>query len=119
MSMKIFQYRHEPTLSQEFVNGAYELGEVRHMSIDGHDIIYRLGSALLDNSCCGNYGCGYALVIGEVLGSQQEGDMTVSTVREISADDAIAESLRETLMKQEALGMVNFYLSAQANGATT
>ena len=109
--MKTFQYRHEPALSQAFVNGAYELGEVRHVRIDGHDILYRLGSALLDNSCCGNYGCGYALVIGEVLGGAQDGDMTVSTVREISADDAIAESLRDTLMKQEALGMVNFYLS--------
>ena len=112
--MKTFQYRHEPTLSQEFVNGAYELGEVQRMRIDGHEIIYRLGSALLDNSCCGSYGCGYALVIGEAISSKQEGDMTVSTVRQISADDAIAENLRETLMKQEALGMVNFYVSAQA-----
>lgn len=111
--MKTFQYRHEPTLRQEFVNGAYELGEVRHLSIEGHEVIYRLGSALLDNSCCGNYGCGYALVIGEVLGDVKDGEMTVSTVREISADSAFAFGLREALMKQEALGMVNFYLSSK------
>ena len=46
--MNTFEYRHEPSLSQEFVNGSYELGEVQRMNIEGRDILYRLGSALLD-----------------------------------------------------------------------
>ena len=115
--MKTFDYRHDPGLSQEFVNGSYELGEVRHIDVDGHDIIYRVGSALLDNSCCGNYGCGYGLVIGEVLGSTRDGDTDVSAVRQISADEAIAATLREALMKREALGVVNFYTSTEAREA--
>ena len=113
--MTTFEYHHEPTLSQEFVNGSYELGEVQRMNIEGRDILYRLGSALLDNSCCGNYGCGYGLVIGEAIRTAREGGIDVSMVREISADDAITETLRETLMKREALGVVNFYISAQTN----
>ena len=113
--MNTFEYRHEPSLSQEFVNGSYELGEVQRMNIDGRDILYRLGSALLDNSCCGNYGCGYGLVIGEAISTAREGGIDVSTVREISAEEVIAETLREALMKKESLGVENFYISAQTN----
>ena len=113
--MKTFIYRHDLALSQEFVNGSYELGEVQRMNVDGHDILYRIGSALLDNSCCGNYGCGYGLVIGEVTTTVHDGDIDVSTVREISAEEVIAETLREALMKKESLGVVNFYISAQTN----
>ncbi len=115
--MTTFDYRHEPSLSQEFVNGSYELGEVQQIDIDGHRFIYRLGSALLDNSCCGNYGCGYGLVIGEVVSSRTDGERVVSTVREMSADEEIAGTLREALMKKEALGVVNFYISTQDSEA--
>jgi hypothetical protein len=108
--MTTFEYRHDPTLSQEFVNGAYELGEVKQINIDGHDILYRVGSATLDNSCCGNFGCGYGLVIGESMGAKPHDNATpVSLVREITADEAIAETTKNLLMEREALGVVNFY----------
>lgn len=108
--MKIFEYRHDPALSQSFVNGSYELGEVKHASIDGREILYRVGSAMLDNSCCGNYGCGFGLVIGEKVGEARSAGLPVSQVREILPDDADADVIRETLMKSEALGVVNFYI---------
>ena len=54
-------------------------------------------------------------MIGEAIRTAREGGIDVSMVREISADDAITETLRETLMKREALGVVNFYISAQTN----
>ena len=111
--MKTFTYHHNTTLSQEFVNGSYELGGVQYINFNGHDIIYRVGSALLDNSCCGNYGCGYGLVIGEVINSSRDGATIISIVREMDVDDPIAVLLRETLMKQEALGVVNFYTSTE------
>ena len=119
--MKTFEYRHDPGLSQEFVNGGYELGEVRRISIEGHEILYRLGSATLDNSCCGNFGCGFGLVIGEALETTPpklaqtptQDQVLISTVREIASDDALAETISKTLMEREALGVVNFYITAQ------
>jgi hypothetical protein len=122
--MTTFEYRHDPTLSQEFVNGAYELGEVKQINIDGHDILYRVGSATLDNSCCGNFGCGYGLVIGEAIGSPhtviprglpsvvpaQAGIQGLSSlVREINQDEPLAAEILKVLMEREALGVVNFY----------
>lgn len=114
--MNIFEYRHEPSLSQEFVNGSYELGEVRHIAVAGHDILYRVGSATLDNSCCGNFGCGFGLVIGEALETRATTPI-VSTVRAISADDALAETIAGKLKAAEALGVVNFYVNPQPAGA--
>ena len=110
--MRIFDYRHDPTLSQSFINGSYELGEVKRMTIAGRDILYRVGSATLDNSCCGNYGCGFGLVIGERM-ETREAAPPVSSVREISLDDHDADVIRDTLMRTEALGVVNFYTVAE------
>lgn len=111
--MNTFEYRHEPSLGQSFVNGSYALGEVRHVVIDGHDILYRVGSASLDNSCCGNYGLSYALVIGERVEGRMaaDGAQASSLVREISADEALADAIRSALLEREAVDSVNFYLA--------
>lgn len=111
--MTTFEYRHDPALSQEFVNGGYELGEVKHITIDGHEILYRVGSAILDNSCCGSFGCGYGLVIGENMSETRTGEVAVSQVREISADEALAEAANKILQEREALNVVNFYTNPQ------
>lgn len=111
--MNTFEHRHEPGLGQSFVNGAYELGEVRRIVIAGRDILYRLGSASLDNSCCGNHGCAYALVIGAVIEDRAAaGDGPASSLlREISADEPLAAAIRAALMEREAIGVVNFALA--------
>lgn len=106
--MNIFIYRHEDHARQEFVNGHYELRELKHAVVDGHDVLYCLGNALLDNSCCGSFGCAYALVIGERLGGAADG--AALTVREIDAEEALAEHIRNTLFEREAINTVNFYL---------
>jgi hypothetical protein len=108
MTTNTFEYRHDATLSQEFVNGGYELGAIQRITIAGREILYRVGSALLDNSCCGNFGCAYGLVIGEELQKQP----AQSTVREISSEEPLAEAIRNVLMECESLGVLNFYTSA-------
>ncbi len=110
--MQSFVYRHDATPGQEFVNGRYELGEPKHTVIDGHDILYSLGSALLDNSCCGSFGCAYALVIGEL--EDGEAGKAAPQVREIDAEAPLAERIRSALLEREAISVVNFYLPPQA-----
>lgn len=110
--MKTFDYRHDPELSQSFINGSYDLGEVKQMTIGEREILYRVGSASLDNSCCGNYGCGFGLVIGQRVGEVRAATATepaISRVQTITPDTQDADVIRETLMKNEALGVVNFY----------
>lgn len=113
--MTTFTYRHNDQTELELVNGHYELGEAVRTSIDGHDILYSLGSALLDNSCCGSFGCAYALVIGEPLPGQTGKDNLV--VRQIDAEGALAERIRTELLGREAINVVNFYIPPQS--ATT
>lgn len=106
--MNTFQYRHDPAQSMELVNGHYELGEPKHAVIDGHNILYSLGSALLDNSCCGSFGCTYALVIGELAAG--EAGKAAPLMHEIDAEAPLAERIRTTLFEREAINVVNFYL---------
>ena len=117
--MNTFEYRHDNQVRPEFVNGHYELGESRHIVVDDHDILYRLGSALLDNSCCGSFGCAYALVIGEPLAVATNQGATV--VREIRAEEPLAQRIRSTLLDREAISVVNFYVPPlpTASGAGT
>jgi hypothetical protein len=107
--MKKFEYRVDDNPRQELVNGHYELGDVKQIAVDGREIIYRLGNASLDNSCCGNFSCAYALVIGEKLGVG--GDATL--LRELSeagGDEPLMSAIREALMASEAISLVNFYV---------
>jgi hypothetical protein len=110
--MGTFEYRHDPAFAESFVNGSYALGDVRHASVDGHDILYRVGAASLDNSCCGEYACAWALVIGEALDAPTGGTdaRTTSRVRGISDSEPLAEAIRDMLVEREAVGVVNFYL---------
>ena len=113
--MSTFQYPHDATVSQEFINGGYELGGIQRITIEGHEILYRVGSALLDNSCCGNFGCAYGLVIGEeksVIPAQAGIQGLSSLVREITNDEPLAEAIRNVLMQRESLGVLNFFTSA-------
>ena len=112
MEKQSFIYHHDATARIEFANGHYELSEPMHAEIHGQDILYCLGNALLDNSCCGNTGCAYALVIGESLTGAQ--DAAPPQVRPIDAESAQAERIRTALLEREAIGVVNFYVPAPA-----
>lgn len=106
--MTTFIYRHDEQARTELVNGQYELGAAMRTIIDGHEILYSLGSALLDNSCCGNFGCAYAMVIGEPL-PEQVGTENV-LVRQIGEEENLAKRIRQELLAREAISVVNFYI---------
>jgi hypothetical protein len=64
-AVTIFDYVHEIPRAVEFVNGGYELVAIKTRTIAGRDILYCLGEARLNNSCCGETRLCYALVIGD------------------------------------------------------
>lgn len=65
---KTVPFRHPSAEPVESVSGHYTVDEEAIMSLDGRDILYFLGYACLDTSCCGPYGDRFALVAGEVVG---------------------------------------------------
>ena len=112
--MRQFEYRVDDGPRQELVNGHYELGDLKQVAIDGHRILYRLGNASLDNSCCGNFSCAYALVIGEIIsGGTGEGADLLRELSETEGDEPLMLAIREALMASEAISLVNFYVEPQ------
>lgn len=116
--MATFDYEHPVGDRVEYVNGAYQLTAVKTRSIAGRDILYCLGEALLDNSCCGATGLAYALVIGELVGDQApltRLGRVVSRVNMIADTDTDAEAaIRATLLQIEPVSTVNFYTPPSA-----
>jgi hypothetical protein len=58
-----------PQLGEEVhaVSGHYVLTREECMEIHGRKILYLAGYAVADGSCCGNAGCGYAVVAGFIV----------------------------------------------------
>lgn len=118
-TMHDFDYDPAAMERQELVNGHYELGPVQTLEIAGRRIAYRMGSAALDNSCCGAYGCAYALVLGEDAASPATGaaitnasanPSAVLRLHEIAPESPLAAEIKRELAAREQISMVNFYL---------
>ncbi len=48
------------------ISGHYELIQEKVIEYKGRELLYYMGYGIVDTSCCGFGGCGYALVIGFV-----------------------------------------------------
>ena len=62
------RYRHEE-LEEEvrFISGSYSFIEENRLSYNGRDVLYVVGAAHVDNSCCGVTGCLFIRVPGYVI----------------------------------------------------
>jgi hypothetical protein len=59
---------HQPLDEQvTAVGGSYELVKEARIPLEGRDLLYVVGHAVFDTTCCGAGGCAYALVPGFVV----------------------------------------------------
>ena len=58
---------HTPEKEFHSISGRYEFDTEGQIKIEGKEILYVLGNAVMDTSCCGFWGCRYALVPGYVV----------------------------------------------------
>ena len=91
----------------ELVNGVYDLGQAVIQQVLGREVVYAVGQACLDNSCCGGLDLSYALVYGERVGSVDgnEGPWRMRTLDE----PALMEVVRKELVLCLGVATVNFY----------
>lgn len=83
--------------------------EVR-LPFRGREILYLVGHAAFDTTCCGVGGCAYVLVPGFVLewrGKRNEDALPVSQVEPIY-DEAVQEEVRRLIEKRETVHQVRF-----------
>jgi hypothetical protein len=101
-----------PNLGQEItaIGGHYVFNNERRLSFDGQDVLYLVGYAVVDTSCCGVGGCAYAMVPGYVRAwkyKRDEANLPVSQVEPVrDGDDQVA--IRQLIQKKEVVQQVTF-----------
>jgi len=105
-------YTHQPLGEEvESISGHYVAEREVRIPVEGREVVYIVGHAVVDTSCCGAGGCGYALVPGFVVrwkyASNDDGwDMTeVEPVR----DDSAKAFIKKTIESVEPVTQVNFW----------
>jgi len=103
-----------PKLGQEItaIGGHYVFNNERRLSFDGRDVLYLVGYAVVDTSCCGVGGCAYAMVAGVVKEWKFKKDnqgLSVSQIEPIR-DSKEQEQVRLLIQKKEVVQQVTFVI---------
>jgi uncharacterized Fe-S cluster-containing radical SAM superfamily protein len=101
-----------PVLNQAVrtISGHYILSQEKRLFYNGREVLYFIGCAVVDASCCGPGGCSYALVPGYVKDWKYKtgsDDLSVSRVEPIR-DANVQSGIRQLIMKKDAVQQVNF-----------
>ncbi len=86
------------------------LKEVR-LKYHDKEVLYVIGQAVIESSCCGVGSWGYAVVPGYIINWQKqtnEGGLPVSEVEPIS-DKIAQESIRRIIKEAESISQVEFW----------
>lgn len=105
------EYTHELNKEIRSISGGYELEREEIIDLDGRQVVYAVGNAMVDSSCCGVWGCRYALVPGYVIRwkhrTTPEGT-PVSDVQPIE-DEQARKRLTKLLESKETINQVRFW----------
>ncbi|MDX9820044.1 MAG: hypothetical protein RBT16_14130 [Desulfococcus multivorans] len=92
------------------IGGSYYLLKECRLTVDGEEILYLVGVAVIDTSCCGVGGCAYALVPGAVRDwhyKTGEDGRPMSRVRPVS-DETARKKIRAMIIQKEPVHQVDF-----------
>jgi len=84
--------------------------EVR-LTYDGQEVLYVIGQAVIESSCCGTGNWVYAIVPGYIVNwqnAQNEDGLPVSEVEPIQ-DEAAKESIKRTIENTETASPIGFW----------
>ena len=101
-----------PRIGEELVaiSGRYEVIKEDVLAYNEREVLYLIGFAAFDSSCCGEGGCGYALVPGFVSAlraREDENGAKISMVTPIR-DDSLRKEVEAALKSHEFVNQVNF-----------
>ena len=95
----------------EAIAGYYVIETEDRVPFEGREVLVATGHMVLDNSCCGLGGCGFAIVPGYVLqwkGAKNQSDEPVSEVEPVRKDRE-KEALRRLILASKGVQQVNFW----------
>ncbi|MGD2125688.1 MAG: hypothetical protein PVG99_06380 [Desulfobacteraceae bacterium] len=107
----IRDYVHE-TLDEEVeaIGGYYLFNKEVRLPFKHREVLYLVGFAIVDRSCCGPGGCGFALVPGYVVSWKSRIDdngKPVSQVKPIQ-EKSIQQALTRLIQQSEVVTQVQF-----------
>jgi hypothetical protein len=110
--MSIQDYVHQE-LNREVtaIGGHHVLVKEVRLPFQGREVLYLVGHAAFDTTCCGAGGCAYALVPGFILNwkyRSEEDGLAVSQVEPIH-EDGVQEKVRRLIDKKEMIHQVCFH----------
>ena len=105
------EYIHQE-LNQEInaIGGEYILVKEARLPFKGREILYIVGHASFDSTCCGVSGCAYALVPGIIRdwkGRQHAAGLPVSQVEPILSQ-TVQKQVRSLILGKEIVHQVQF-----------
>ena len=107
----IKEYTHDLEKEVLSISGRYELEKEERFKYNEREILYVIGNAVVDSSCCGYGGCRYAVVPGFILkwkSKTNKDGFHISEVEPIT-EQMLKADLRKTLEKKEWVNQVQFW----------
>jgi len=105
------KYTHELNQEVQTISGWYKLYKEERIGLMGKEFLYLVGDGVVESSCCGIWGCHYAVVPGSIVswksGTNEEGLFT--SVVEPIEDEKVQEQLRKILSEKEGVSQVQFW----------
>jgi hypothetical protein len=101
-----------PVLNEEItsVSGYYTLTKEARLTFQGKELLYYIGHAAFDTSCCGEGGCAYAFVAGFIdkwkIKKNKVG-YDISQIEKI-VDELARKEITAVLKEKERVHQVNF-----------
>ena len=93
------------------VAGFYTPQKEERLKNNKREVVYVIGRAVIESSCCGVGNCGYALVPGYIVSWQNEKNdagLPVSEVEPVS-DEASRDSIRKIIKEAENISQIEFW----------
>ncbi|UCH22075.1 MAG: hypothetical protein JSU83_02135 [Deltaproteobacteria bacterium] len=101
-----------PKLGQEItaIGGHYVFGKEIRLPYNGREVLYFVGYAVLNSTCCGVGGCAYVLVPGFIQAwkYKKSEDALVSKIEPIH-DSIVQQEIRRVIQRKEMVYQVNFW----------
>jgi hypothetical protein len=91
--------------------GYYVIAAEKRLRFEGREVLVATGHAMVDSSCCGLGGCGFALVPGYVVRWKEERDPQGKLVSETEPvrEEREKAALRRLILASENVQQVNFW----------
>ncbi len=110
--MAVYTYTHQKLGEEiEAISGHYSLEKEDRIAYKGRQVCYCTGYSVVDTSCCGPGGCGFAFVAGYIINWKNKKDSNGADTSDIEpiTDDGERQELRAILTKSAHVQQVNFW----------